>query len=720
MSGRKKEIRLNVIKLALAIQLAVSGLIGLDKIGFSVPILREAVIFFYLSFIPGILILRLRDMNLNLMKTFLLSFGISLVFVTLLSAFINVLLASAGFERPISEIPLFISISISVLLLIVICHFKGKPQISFSYNSHLFFSPIFLFLLLLPFVSIIASYISSFRENDFFVLILLTVVGLIPIFISSDKFPEKLYPLIIFSSSISLTFLRFGDIIFNAYSLCETGIAGVIKTVGIWVPNFDCTHNSLLYLTIFHPVFSILSGIDINHQIRITGSLLVSFLPIILYEIYTKFFDHKTSILASFLFLFYPFLNELLGGRTGFAIFFLALLFLTWFSEEINPMLRKAFLILFAFSIITSHYGTAYYFMLLLSAAVVIVFLSNKIIKFSNFMILTFYTLYLIFAFSWYVYTSASANLNWAIGVGKNIYLHLSEFLNPESSATMQAVFMKWGLAQEVTKYLLFAITIFIIIGVVKLLYDLVKKRKDLTEYYIFVLVFLLGLMILLLPKVMGTVRIYAISLLLLAPFSISGFSLLLNGLLRLGKTKEKTKKKMCHILFSILLLLLLLFGSGFISTVMTKVTHKSFDPTNPMNWWTVPNWYDIQATEWLLLHHGYDKLYLDEIFSHMMFVRGGAFTGGNFNFPIEYAGKKVYNFKPLRTLPIKDFLEGENGIEQRSYIYLGYHNILQNFIGIKTETGKKIPLRTSNYLSQFEEQSKIYNNGVSMIYCVY
>ncbi|MEW6096630.1 MAG: hypothetical protein AB1567_08910 [bacterium] len=216
--SEQREIKVDIVKLALAVQLAVFGLIGLDKIGIDIPILRQILIFFYLAFIPGILILRLRNVNLSPTKTFLLSFGISLVFVTFISTLANLLLASTGFEKPISEIPILISISIPVLLLIGACYFKGKPKISLSDDSKLSLLPPFLFLLLLPLISILSSYISSVGGNDFFVLLLLATIAFIPLIAALGKLQERHYPLLILSSSISLAFLRFGDFVFKACS----------------------------------------------------------------------------------------------------------------------------------------------------------------------------------------------------------------------------------------------------------------------------------------------------------------------------------------------------------------------------------------------------------------------------------------------------------------------------------------------------------------------
>ena len=162
---------------------------------------------------------------------------------------------------------------------------------------------------------------------------------------------------------------------------------------------------------------------------------------------------------------------------------------------------------------------------------------------------------------------------------------------------------------------------------------------------------------------------------------------------------------------------MLLLFGSGFVSNIERKVTNTPFDPTDPINWWTIPNQQDVEATEWLLSRHVGGRLYVDEILGHMMFVRGGAFTGGSFNFPLVYAGREVYNMKPIKVSSLKDYLEKDDQVSHGYYLYLGYHNTVYNFIGTINETGERVPLKTSDYLHLFERGNRIYDNEISLIY---
>lgn len=69
--------------LSLAISLAALGLVGLAAVGFDMPILRQIVGFVFLTFVPGILILRiLKSHNIGLIESLLYSVGLSLAFVT--------------------------------------------------------------------------------------------------------------------------------------------------------------------------------------------------------------------------------------------------------------------------------------------------------------------------------------------------------------------------------------------------------------------------------------------------------------------------------------------------------------------------------------------------------------------------------------------------------------------------------------------------------------
>ena len=51
------------LSVILSIQLALWGVIGLDAMGIQIPIIRQLIGFIYLTFVPGILILRILKLH---------------------------------------------------------------------------------------------------------------------------------------------------------------------------------------------------------------------------------------------------------------------------------------------------------------------------------------------------------------------------------------------------------------------------------------------------------------------------------------------------------------------------------------------------------------------------------------------------------------------------------------------------------------------------------
>ncbi|MDY6895329.1 MAG: hypothetical protein SVO01_07950, partial [Thermotogota bacterium] len=67
------------LKVIFSIQLALWVVIGLDYTSLQIPILRELISFIYLTFVPGILILRILKLhNLGNIETILYSVGLSI------------------------------------------------------------------------------------------------------------------------------------------------------------------------------------------------------------------------------------------------------------------------------------------------------------------------------------------------------------------------------------------------------------------------------------------------------------------------------------------------------------------------------------------------------------------------------------------------------------------------------------------------------------------
>ncbi len=112
------------LRSSLAILLAILGLIGLASLGFDVPGLRQVVGFIFVTFIPGILILRiLRIHNINTVESLAYSVGLSVAFVMFSGAFINLVLPFIGISRPISLMPVTATLAVFAIILMAVAHY---------------------------------------------------------------------------------------------------------------------------------------------------------------------------------------------------------------------------------------------------------------------------------------------------------------------------------------------------------------------------------------------------------------------------------------------------------------------------------------------------------------------------------------------------------------------------------------------------------------------
>ena len=80
--------------LIFSIQIFLLVLIGLDSVNIQIPILRQFISFIFLTFIPGILILRiLRIHNIGNAETVLYSVGLSIGSLMLIGLFMNTVIS---------------------------------------------------------------------------------------------------------------------------------------------------------------------------------------------------------------------------------------------------------------------------------------------------------------------------------------------------------------------------------------------------------------------------------------------------------------------------------------------------------------------------------------------------------------------------------------------------------------------------------------------------
>ena len=137
-------------------------LIGLSILNFDIPLLRQIAGFAFLTFVPGILLLRiLRIHNLNIIESYLYAVGLSLALIMLIGVLLNFTLPPLGFEHPLTLLPVVIALSIATILLVIIAYIRDKNFQLASFAGSNNSSPVpgkgsrvnpYLLALLLPFL----------------------------------------------------------------------------------------------------------------------------------------------------------------------------------------------------------------------------------------------------------------------------------------------------------------------------------------------------------------------------------------------------------------------------------------------------------------------------------------------------------------------------------------------------------------------------------------
>ena len=375
---------ISIIFLLQSIILFITFLNTLDTI--NIPILKPLAGFIYLTFIPGYLILRVLKINeLNSVESFLFATGLSLATLMFTAFILNLILPFLGYSKPISFISLFSAISLIIILLIIITiiqknDFKNKKFIHL--NSDLLLPAAA--LALIPFLSIMGTYMVNFYQSNILLMILICIISIIVMLMSFNRLiPKSLYPFTIFIIAIALllqnsliSMYLWGWDIHGEYYYAST----VLKN-GFWNWNISNAYNGVLSTNLLSVYYSIICDIDISWVLKIIYPFVFSLLPLGVYEIVkNQFKSRRIAFLSAFFFTsFFVFFYEMLAlARQEIAEIFLVLILLLLLDVKIMKTKNAFMLTIFSASLVVSHYATSYIFILILIATWLILFISDN------------------------------------------------------------------------------------------------------------------------------------------------------------------------------------------------------------------------------------------------------------------------------------------------------------------------------------------------------
>lgn len=575
------------LRTMVAIHLAMLGAIGLDLMGLEIPILRQIVGFVYLTFVPGIIILRLLKLHkLGVTVTILLSAGLSISFLMFSGFVLNSVFSLLNINSPLSfrNVVIFVTVLVAILC-ILSCRIDRYYQCELT---PLKISRSALYLMLLPVLSIIGTYFVNFHNNNIVLMILIIVIALIPVLVALKKIPSELFPLTVIVIALSLLFHN------SLISMYLTGwdihveyyTSKIVVDEAYWDSNIYSNLNALLSIVILPAVYSYFLKIDVAWVFKIIYPIIFSLVPLGLYCVYqSQIKNDKIAFYSVFFFMsFFTFFTELpsLARQEIAELFFVLLIFLT-VQDTLNKNIRNILLLIFGTSLVTSHYGLSYiylYFLLFIFIFSVIRTsrIQGLILPEFNLNKLTmnyFLAFYIVFVLLWYMNVSRSSAFRTIVGIGDHIYTSIfADFFNPANtdSSLLMAVGAKGpvfpSFEREVHIGFQYLTQLLIIIGLIKLIISKEYSKLKAEYFYLMVASFTF-LLLSFLPNFatsLNMTRIYHITLFALSPLFVIGGIYYIEKSIKIINIKNKFKQ---NAIFLILILSVLipyfLFNTGFV-----------------------------------------------------------------------------------------------------------------------------------------------------------
>jgi uncharacterized membrane protein len=323
-----------------------------------------------LILIPGILILLILQIK---MKSFwaILSFsvGLSLSFIMFGGLLINQALPLIGILQPLAWKFVIISFDIFFFVLFITAYLRSKnfkysiPQVKINFlDFNFFFIPI-----LFPILAVLGAFSLNNNGTNLFNMILLggICIYVLAITILYNKISKSILPSSLYFIGLSLLLMTSLRSWFTAGNdnMTEYFVFQLTKSHFIWNMNFYVDpYNACLSITILPTILSDFLRFNDMYIYKVVFQAIFALCPVILYLYVKKYFSQIMAFLAAMYFIafpsFYsdmPFLNR---QEIGF-LFFALLLYVT-FSTSISKKMSYVFYIIFGFSLIVSHYTSAY------------------------------------------------------------------------------------------------------------------------------------------------------------------------------------------------------------------------------------------------------------------------------------------------------------------------------------------------------------------------
>jgi uncharacterized membrane protein len=395
---------------------------------------------------------------------------------------------------------------------------------------------------------------------------------------SKKLVPQHLYPLAIISITIALLFqtsLITSYIVgwdehneYYVYRLVETSSRW---ESGKFIGGATADYYSMLSVTILPTMYSKMLDIEGTWIFKVIYPLLLSFVPLALYQFYKAKVDNQTAFFSIFFFVSNFVFFRLFPARQIVAELFFVLSFCSLILYKNDSNKKRICFLVFSMALIVSHYSLSYLFLFFIFS----IWLYAQIFKKGERMVATSnLLLFATIAFAWYMYTSASAPFHALLNVFDRTFRNFFEdFLNPQTrgSTVLRGVGLSEvvSITRQIGRGFHYITELLILVGFISLLR---KREKDGFDGDYILLSFMnltILAMCVLLPFFASSFRMerfYQLSLLILSPLCIYGWKTLISFIKNIGPMLYIHVQKIESVLLVVLILIpFFLFQTEFV-----------------------------------------------------------------------------------------------------------------------------------------------------------
>lgn len=352
-----------------SITIAQVILAQLAQMGFDIPVLHQLAGFIFMTFIPGILLLRIFKIHdINIVESIAYSAGLSIALVMFSGAAINFLLPLVNIRQPITVYPILTTLTVEIAVLMAAAWLRDKDHAG-KINENGFslrpYANSILFLLIMLLLVILGVKLSDITGNNIILIISLLLIALVISLAAFKKFIKpEIFPLALFAIGLSLLYQTslmspylVGTDIYTEYQYYQATF-----TNGMWNHALTNPVNSCLSVVMLGPIYSLMTGIDGICVFKAVYPILFSLVPLIMFRFMRVQIGALPAFLAVFFFMAVPtFSLEMVSlCRQQVAEIFFSLFILLLVDRRIGSLPKTVMLVIFSLSIVVSHYSLSF------------------------------------------------------------------------------------------------------------------------------------------------------------------------------------------------------------------------------------------------------------------------------------------------------------------------------------------------------------------------